>query len=127
LKRILIYNPKLTAFAKKLRNNSTKSEIKLWQFLKNDKMLGYDFHRQKPIGNYIYDFFCYELMLAIELDGITHQFEETYLKDVAKENYANSVGVHLIRFSDNEVMKDIEGVIRSIENKIYLIESKRLT
>ena len=76
-RKIIPYNPKLKQLARNLRNNSTKSEIFLWLQLKGKQMMGYDFHRQKPIDNYILNFFCHELMLGIELDGITHQWEET--------------------------------------------------
>ena len=62
--------------ARELRNNSTTSEIKLWMYLKNKQMLGYDFHRQKPLDEYIVDFFCNELMLAIEIDGLSHYNSE---------------------------------------------------
>lgn len=75
-REIIPYNPKLKELARQLRNNSTRSEIILWQHLKGKQMMGYDFHRQKPIDNFILDFFCYELMLGIELDGYTHLFIE---------------------------------------------------
>lgn len=75
-RKIIPYNPNLKELARKLRNNSTQSEIRLWQYLKGKQMMGYDFHRQKPLLNYIADFFCHELALVIELDGYTHQFEE---------------------------------------------------
>ena len=55
------YRPSLTLKARELRNDSTKAEIKLWQHLKGGQMLGCDFHRQKPIGNYILDFYCARL------------------------------------------------------------------
>ena len=57
MRKIISYNPKLKQLAKNLRNNSTLAEVLLWQNLKGKKMKGYDFHRQKPIGNYIVDFF----------------------------------------------------------------------
>jgi len=79
------YNPKLKNLARNLRNNSTKAEIILWKYLKRKKLRGYDFHRQKPIENSIVDFFCNNLMLAIELDGYTHGFEEVLVKDEIKE------------------------------------------
>ena len=62
------YNPKLKELARQLRNNSTKSEIRLWQKLKRNQMYGYDFHRQKPIDEYIVDFFGNKMHLAIECD-----------------------------------------------------------
>ncbi len=79
------YNRHLKELARQLRNNGTKAEIRLWQYLKGRQMLGYDFHRQKPIDNYIADFFCNKLGLVIELDGYTHSFEEVTLKDKTKE------------------------------------------
>src|SRR5699024_5241929 len=74
-RKILPYNPKLVPLAKKLRKNSTLSEILLWQRLKRGQLLGYDFHRQKPIGNYIVDFYCPDILLAIEIDGNSHRFK----------------------------------------------------
>lgn len=58
-RKIIYYNPKLKQLARKLRNNSTLSEILLWKYLKEKQMMGYDFHRQKPLDEYIVDFFCY--------------------------------------------------------------------
>jgi very-short-patch-repair endonuclease len=71
--------------AKKLRQNMTFSEVKLWNELKNGKMLGYDFDRQRPIGNYIVDFYCKDLLLALEADGVTHLDEKTVLKDKRRQ------------------------------------------
>ncbi len=68
-------------------------------------MMGYDFHRQKPIDNFIVDFFCRELMLAIELDGYTHTFEEVTDRDERKEQRLRELGVRIIRFRDEDVMK----------------------
>ncbi len=84
-RKIIPYNPKLKEFARQLRNNSTKSEIYLWKHLKGKQMMGYDFHRQKPLDNFIVDFFCHELMLAIEIDGYTHIHEEVQDKDEKKK------------------------------------------
>jgi very-short-patch-repair endonuclease len=80
-RKIILYNPKLKELARKLRNDSTKSEIRLWQQLKGKQLFGYDFHRQKSLLNYIADFYCYELNLVIELDCYSHQFEEVVEKD----------------------------------------------
>ncbi len=78
-------------------------------------MLGYDFDRQKPVDNFILDFFCNELMLGIELDGFTHRFEEVYAKDLTKEGRLKELGITILRFDDKEVMNDIQNVIRVIE------------
>ncbi|TYC01378.1 MAG: endonuclease domain-containing protein [Kosmotoga sp.] len=72
MKDYLPYNPKLKELARELRKNSTLAEVLLWNELKKKKLKGYRFIRQKPIGNYIVDFFCKELFLAIEIDGSTH-------------------------------------------------------
>lgn len=112
---IIPYNPKLKQFARDLRNNTTKSEILLWLRAKGKQMKGFDFHRQKPIDNYICDFFCNELMLCIELDGITHDDEEVYQKDLRKEKRLNELGISVLRFPDSEVYDDVENIIRTIE------------
>ena len=123
----IYYNPKLKPLARELRNNSTNSEIKLWAYLKDKKMLGYSFNRQKPINNFIADFFCNKLKLVIELDGYSHEFEETYDKDLNKDNKLTEIGLHVIRFDDREVMNDIENVLRTIEQYIFEFEEKNKT
>ena len=69
---MIYYNKNLKAFSRKLRNNSTLSEVLLWSELKGRKILGYRFTRQKPLGKYIADFYCFELKLVIEIDGESH-------------------------------------------------------
>jgi very-short-patch-repair endonuclease len=113
-RKIIPYNPKLKEFARQLRNNSTETEIFLWLKLKGKQMYGYDFHRQKPIDNFILDFFCYELMLGIEVDGYSHEFLEVYNKDGIKEKRMNEFGITVLRFSDEQVLKDMENVVRAI-------------
>ena len=122
-RKIIPYNPKLTALARKLRNESTETEIYLWLKLKGKQMYGYDFHRQKPIDNYILDFFCYELLLGIEIDGYSHEFIEVYNKDRIKEKRMNELGITILRFSDFEVLKDMENVIRAIE--FFILEFEK--
>jgi len=68
-RKIIPYQPYLKELARKLRNDSTLGEALLWNELKNKQMYGYDFHRQKPLLNYIADFYCNELNLVIEIDG----------------------------------------------------------
>ena len=124
-RKIIPYNPKLKELARQLRNDSTKTEIFLWLKLKGKQMYGYDFHRQKPIDNYILDFFCYELMLGIEVDGFSHEFLEVYNKDTIKEKRMNVLGITVLRFSDEQVLKDMENVIRAIE--FYIFEYEKHT
>ncbi len=112
-RKIVYYNPALKEKARELRNNSTTSEIKLWKFLKKKQMCGYDFHRQKPLGNYIVDFFCNELKLAIEIDGLSHLNNEEY--DKLRQKELEDLGVHFLRFQDDEVYYNIGRVIEIIE------------
>ena len=83
-------------------------------------MMGYDFHRQKPLDNYIADFFCHELMLVIEIDGYTHLLDEVQDRDEVKEKRLNELGIHVLRFQDSEVFNDVENVLRAIE--AYILE-----
>ncbi|MEL1243172.1 endonuclease domain-containing protein [Flavobacterium sp. DGU11] len=124
-RKVIPYNPQLKELARQLRNGSTKAEVILWQKLKNKQMYGYDFHRQKPVGNYILDFFCYELMLGIEVDGYSHELIEIYNKDIIKEASVNDFGITVLRFSDFQVLKDTDNVIRAIEG--YIIEFEEHT
>ena len=100
-RKIIPYKPWLKEKARELRNNSTKSEILLWTYLKGKQMKGYDFHRQKPLDNYIVDFFCNELMLAIEIYGISHWGKEEYDKE--RQVKLESLGIKFLRFSDDEI------------------------
>ena len=116
MRKIIPYNPKLKQLAKNLRNNSTLSEVLLWQYLKGKKMKGYDFHRQKPLGNYIVDFFCHDLMLVIEIDGISH--DEKIYKDVKRQKELENLGIKFLRFNDVDVKKNMEGVVVAIKEWI---------
>jgi len=123
-RKIISYNPRLKELARQLRNNSTKSEIILWLKLKGKQMYGYDFHRQKPIDNFIIDFFCHELMLAVEVDGYSHEILEVYNKDVKKDKKLNEIGITVLRFSDYQVLKEMDNVLRAIEWFIIEFEKK---
>jgi len=111
------YNPKLKQRARDLRNNSTLSEILLWEEIKNRKMLGYKFLRQKPIGNYIVDFFCNKLKLAIEIDGDTHT-EDRFEYDMNRQKWLELKGISVLRFDDLEVKKDMNNVLMALERWI---------
>jgi very-short-patch-repair endonuclease len=116
------YNKQLKTFARELRNNGTKSEACFWKYLVSSRQFhGYQFLRQRPILNYIADFVCFELMLVIELDGLTHDFEEVVVKDIQKEKILISVGFTVFRFSDWEVlnrMTDVNEILTEwLENR----------
>ena len=107
------YNKNLQPFANKLRKDMTKAEACLWKYvLKARKLKGYQFRRQRPVLNYIADFMSMELMLVIEVDGITHWDEEVVKKDVIRQKKLEEVGFIVLRFDDNDVLHDIENVER---------------
>jgi len=115
-RKILSYNPALKEKARQLRNDSTKTEILLWTFLKGRQLCGYDFHRQKPIDEYVVDFFCNELMLAIEIDGVSHIGKELY--DAKRQSRLEKLGVRFLRFKDDDVFYNCDYVVREIEKWI---------
>ncbi|MBI9032926.1 MAG: DUF559 domain-containing protein [Bacteroidales bacterium] len=119
------YNKRLKPFAKELRMTMTKAEACLWKYaLKGRKLSGYQFRRQRPIHNFIADFMCKELMLVIEVDGVTHLWDEVYEKDVKKQKYLEEVGFTVLRFTDDQVLRDISNVIRALEIYIEDYEEK---
>ena len=85
-------------------------------------MRGYDFHRQKPLLNYIADFYCYELKLVIELDGLSHQLEEVQKKDGIKTKDLENLGLTVLRFQDSEVFRDLANVLRVINHHVDCVE-----
>ena len=114
------FNNDLRRYARDLRNNSTLGEIILWKrVLKAGKMLGFQFNRQFVIENFIVDFICRKLKLIIEVDGYSHNYK--YDKDIKRDNKLNSLGYTIIRFSEQQVRKDLDNVVRAIENIIYEI------
>ena len=92
----------------------TFGEVLLWNELKDDKFWGFDFDRQRCIDNYIVDFYCKDLMLAIEVDGMSHNFEEAFIKDEVRQSRLESLGVTFIRFTEAEVKRDMQNVILAL-------------
>ena len=114
------YNKHLKEYSCQLRNNSTLSEVLLWKQLSAKKMNGYTFNRQKPLLNYIVDFYCKRLNLVIEIDGESHNHK--YQEDRFRQKELESRGLHFLRFDDRIVKSDMENVIRTIEGWIEEFE-----
>ena len=112
-KTIIPYRSHLVEKARRLRNNCTYSEKLLWKYLRNKQIYGYDFDRQKPIDKYIVDFFCNELMLVIEIDGITH--ENKLEEDATRQKSLERLGLFFLRFNALDVVNNIEGVLQIIQ------------
>ena len=100
---------------KKLRKDSTPEEYKLWFFLKN-KNIGVKFRRQHGIGPYIVDFYCKEENLIIELDGSQHLENKEYDKE--RDKYLEILGLKVLRFWNNEINSNIEGVLQRIKSEL---------
>jgi very-short-patch-repair endonuclease len=122
-RKIIPYSANLKQLARKLRNESTLGETLLWKELRNKQLHGYDFHRQKPLLNYIVDLYCYELDLVIEIDGSYHNHFETYELDLLREKELEAYNLTIIRFTEQEVKKDITNVLRTIETHILIFEN----
>ncbi|SRR5260221_10265954 len=112
----IYYDRKLKQLSRNLRNYSTLSEVLLWNQLKGRQMMGYQFMRQKPIENYIVDFFCSKLKLIIEIDGVSHINRE--IKDAIRQESLEETGLNFLRFPDLEVKQDMTYVLRTIQNYI---------
>jgi very-short-patch-repair endonuclease len=124
-RNIIPYSPKLKSLARALRKNMTYSEVLLWNELKQKKMMGYDFDRQRPMDNYIVDFYCKDLMLAIEIDGESHQYTDVAENDIIRQQRLESLGVTVIRLDDLDVKQDIDAVLHFIEERIYTLTKKK--
>ncbi len=118
------YNKNLQSFARQNRNSATKAEACLWKYvLRAGMMKGYGFRRQRPVLQFIADFLCKELMLVIEVDGYTHQFEETVKKDKIKQQKLEEAGFVVLRFTNDDVLNNIESVRQTI---LVTVESQEL-
>ena len=118
----IYYNPKLKQLSRNLRNNSTLSEVLLWRQIKGRKIQGYQFSRQKPIGNYIVDFYCSKLKLVIEIDGCSHDNKIEY--DRKRQYFLEKIGLAVLRFYDLDVKKNLSGVIETIDTWIERHETE---
>ncbi|MDI6892694.1 MAG: DUF559 domain-containing protein [Actinomycetota bacterium] len=102
----------LTRAAKSLRKRSTDTERFLWKHLRRRQLSGLKFRRQQPIGKHIIDFVCFERRIVVEVDGGQHQKEKD--KDIERDRWLRDQGFKVLRFWDNEVLKNIEGVLEVI-------------
>lgn len=109
-------NKRLKAFARKLRNNATRHENRLWfEFLRNYPI---QFNRQMIILNYIADFYCAKARLVIELDGSQHYSEEGASRDAARDEMLKSLDLDILRFSNLDIDNNFSGVCDSINHAV---------
>ena len=102
--------------ARRLRANLTYAEQRLWERLRRKQFNGAHFRRQRPIASYVVDFYCHEARLIIELDGGQHS--EQNEKDAARTRELKSLGFHVIRFWNNDVLENMDGVLERIAEEL---------
>ena len=107
---------------KYLRNHPTFTEKLLWLHLRNKQLCGFKFRRQYSVDKYILDFYCPELKLAIEVDGITHESKEQEKYDRARQNYIEKFGIKFIRITDEEVLSNLDEVLEKIEQRVKCLD-----
>ncbi len=100
--------------AKQLRRTMTKAETLLWRYLKAHHVDGLGFRRQTPIGPYIADFCCHAARIVIEVDGASHDWDERQKRDVARDQWLASQGYRVLRFTNDDVLRHLEGVVTTI-------------
>jgi very-short-patch-repair endonuclease len=111
--------PEIFRNAATLRDNMTEPEKLLWEYLKS-KPLGFKFRRQHPISSYILDFYCHKKRISIEIDGKYHHRTEQTEKDQWRTAYLESIGIKEMRFDNEDVLDQIQNVIRKIETALRL-------
>jgi len=101
-----------------LRNDMSGAEILMWARLSRKQVLNVRFRRQYSVGHYIVDFYCPELKLAIEIDGDTHLGHEVKIYDGQRQSYIEALGIHFLRFTNDEVICKMEEVIKTLSKRI---------
>ena len=116
------YNKNLKQLSRDLRNNMTDAEQMLWQRLRRKQILGLQFYRQKPILNFIVDFYCPSVNLVIECDGSQHYTYEGLEADRVRDEALAQLGLRVLRFDNGQILTEIEAVLE----QIYLIARQKL-
>jgi very-short-patch-repair endonuclease len=111
---MLPYDTKLKERSQQLRNKMTAAETFLWSKIRMKQVKGHWFYRQKPVGEYIADFYCPSAKLVVEVDGGQHFSVEATEYDKVRKEYMKSLDLRVIRFTNQEVLTNIEGVVEAI-------------
>ena len=108
------YKPILKPFSRTLRSNLTDAEQLLWSKLRRKQILGVQFYRQKPLANYIVDFYCAAANLVIELDGSQHFEPDHQASDAERDRALESLGLLVLRFDNRQIMQELDAVMQVI-------------
>lgn len=114
----LKYNSNLKPLGRRLRSRLTDAEKLLWSKIRKGQLAGLQFNRQKPIGNYIVDFYCDKANLIIEIDGGQHYEDRNILNDKIRDKYFRKIGLRVMRFTNLDVLKNIDSVVGKIYQEI---------
>ena len=109
---------RLRGFARVMRHEPSKAEAKLWEVLRDRKLGGFKFRRQVPIAGYIVDFYCPARQIVIEIDGESHFSEQGKQYDQQRDAYLQGVGLRVLRFTNTQVMQELEGVFTMIQKAV---------
>jgi very-short-patch-repair endonuclease len=120
--KFLYNNKTLKERRQELRNNQTEAEKLLWKFISKNQICGFRFLRQYGVGPYILDFYCPKIRLGIELDGEIHKEKILYDKD--REKYLESLDIKIIRFQNDDVLKNTKETLNELRSKINKINTK---
>ncbi len=101
-----------------LRNSMPPAEVILWERLQRRQVAGAKFRRQHSVEKFVLDFYCPEVRLAIELDGSSHDGEEAAQRDESRQEFIESYGIVFLRFSNQEIYQNIQGIVETIEIKV---------
>jgi very-short-patch-repair endonuclease len=115
--------PELFKYAQEMRKNPTESEKVLWHILRKFRYKGYVFRRQHPVDIFIADFYCHKLKLIVEVDGDVHDSEQAIEYDDGRSAELEKYGLRIIRFTNDQVLKETEKVTFQIQNYIATITS----
>lgn len=115
----LQYNKNLTPYAKKLRKNLTLEEVKIWAHVRKRQVLNVKFLRQRPILNFIVDFFAPEIKLAIEIDGSQHYFDQGKYQDSERDAALNKLGIIVLRYSNADINMRFDSVMKDLYQNIH--------
>ena len=110
--------PEYVAFVRQLRRDQTDPAKLLWYSLRNRRLFGLKFRRQYPVGSCLPDFYCHEYNLCVELDGGQHYESAGVQHDEQRQAFLTSHGIHTLRFSNNDVLQNLEGVLLQIAEAI---------
>jgi very-short-patch-repair endonuclease len=118
--------PAIFKLAKELRKEETEAEKILWTRLNKNQIMGLQFRRQHPINMFVADFYCAKIKLVIEIDGSIHEITEYQEHDIGRSEILNDFGITVIRFSNEQVIEDIDGTINKIEKTVRELLSKEV-